>query len=139
MVSGQAARDPVTEGVTKDVHRAALESLKNSGNVRGKIAKGRVVQRPSAVAHTSHIDGDDLRSRDAIAKAFQIARAASSVGEEDKRITRSAHGAFETRRANIYDLCPSQPEPPALVPAQVQMFAFYRAPGASPPRARRAR
>ena len=46
MVSGQAARDPVTEGMTEDVYRAALESLKNSGNVRGKIMKGRVVERP---------------------------------------------------------------------------------------------
>ena len=46
MVSGQAAGDPVTEGMTEDVRRAALESLKNSGNVRGKIMKGRVVERP---------------------------------------------------------------------------------------------
>ena len=46
MVSGQAAGDPVTEGMTEDVRRAALESLKNSGNVRDKIMKGRVVERP---------------------------------------------------------------------------------------------
>jgi hypothetical protein len=103
--------------VTQDVSGAALESLKNSGNIRGKIVKGRVIQRPPAGAHTSHIDGDDLRSNDAVSKAFEIARAASSVGEDDKRITRSVNGAFETRRANIYDLSLSQPEPPDLVPA----------------------
>jgi hypothetical protein len=48
MVSGQAAGDPVTEGMTEDVRRAALESLKNPGNVRDKIMKGRVVERPPA-------------------------------------------------------------------------------------------
>jgi hypothetical protein len=117
MVSRQAAGDPVTERVTQDVNRAALEHLKNSGNIRGKIVKGRVAQRPSAGTNTSHIDGDDLRSGDAVSKAFQIARAASSVGEDDQRITRSANRAFETRRANINDLRLSQPEPPALVPA----------------------
>jgi pimeloyl-CoA synthetase len=94
MVSRQAAGDPVTEGVTQDVSGAALERLKNSGNIRGKIVKGRVAQRPPAGARTSHIDGDDLRSGDAVSKAFQIARAASGVGEDDKRITRSANGAF---------------------------------------------
>jgi hypothetical protein len=35
-VSGQAARDPVTVGMTEDVHRAALESLKNSGNAEAR-------------------------------------------------------------------------------------------------------
>jgi hypothetical protein len=117
MISRQAAGDPVTEGVTQNVSGAALEGLENSGNVRGKIVKSRVAQRPSAGAHTSHIDGDDLRSSDALSKTFQIARAASSVGEDDKRITRSVNGAFEARRANIYDLSLSQPEPPDLVPA----------------------
>ena len=117
MVSRQAAGDPVTEGVTEDVSGAALESLKNSGNIRGKIVKGRVAKRPSAVAHTSHIDRDDLRSCDARSKAFQIPCAATRVGEDDKRITRSVNGAFETRRANIYDLRLFQPEPPDLVPA----------------------
>ena len=48
MVSGKAAGDPVTEGMTEDVYRAALESLKNSGNVRGKIVKGRIVEGPAA-------------------------------------------------------------------------------------------
>src|SRR5262249_40056151 len=76
---------------------------------------GRVAQRPSAGTHTSHIDGDDLRSSDALSKAFKIARAASSVGEDDKRITRSVNGAFEARRANIYDLSLCQPEPPYLL------------------------
>src|SRR6516162_2544891 len=60
MVSGQAARDPVTEGMTEDVHGAALESLKNSGNVRCKIMKGRIVKRPPAGPHASHVDGNDL-------------------------------------------------------------------------------
>src|SRR5262249_48865283 len=114
MVSRQAAGDPVTEGMTEDVNRAALESLKNSGNIRDKTWKGRVAQRPSTAVHTSHIDGDDLRSGDALSKAFQIARATSGVGEDDKRITRSANGAFEARRANIYDLSLWQPEPPSL-------------------------
>ena len=114
MIGRQAAGDPVTEGVTQDVSRAALERRQNSGNIRGKIVKGRVVQRPSAGTHTSHIDGDDLRSGDAVSKAFQIARAASGVGEDDKRIARSANGAFEARRADIYDLGLSQPEPPDL-------------------------
>ena len=90
--------------MTEDVHRAALESLKNSGNVRGKIVKGRVVERPPAGSDAPHIDGDDLRSRDALSRAFQIARAAPSIGEHDKRITRSVDGAFEARRANVYDL-----------------------------------
>ena len=85
--------------------------------------KGRVAQRPSAGTHTSHIDGDDLRSSDAVSNALQIARAASSVGEDDKRITRSVNCAFETRRANIYDLSP-QPEPPDLVPAYVHLLAW---------------
>jgi hypothetical protein len=124
MVSRQAAGDPVTEGVTQDVNGAALERLQNSGNIRGKIVKGRVAQRPSAGTHTAHIDGDDLRSSDALSKAFQIARTASSVGEDDKRITRSVNGAFETRRANIYDLSLSQPEPPDLVPAWVHLLAW---------------
>jgi hypothetical protein len=45
MVSRQAARDPVTEGMTEDVLQgAALESLKNSGNVRGEIMKGTAVE-----------------------------------------------------------------------------------------------
>jgi len=70
MVSRQAAGDPITEGVTEDVNEAAPQGLKNSSNIRGKIVKGRVAQRPPAGAHTSHIDGDDLRSRDALSKAF---------------------------------------------------------------------
>jgi hypothetical protein len=109
--------------VTQDVSGAALEGLKNSGNIRGKIVKGRVIQRPSAGAHTSHIDGDDLRSRDALSKAFQIAGAASSVGEDDQRITRSVNGTFEARRTNIYDLSLCQPEPPYLIPTQVHLLA----------------
>jgi len=117
MVGRQAAGDPVTEGVTKDVSRAALEGLKNSGNIRGKIVKGRVAKRPSAVAHTSHIDRDDLRSCDARSKAFQIPCAATRVGEDDKRIARSIDGAFEARGANIDDPSLCQPEPPDLVPA----------------------
>jgi hypothetical protein len=117
MVSRQAAGDPVTEGVTEDVSGAALEGLKNSGNIRGKIVEGRVAERPPAGAHPSHIDGDDLRSRDALSEAFQIARAAASVGEDDKRITRSIDGAFEARGANIDDPSLCQPEPPDLVPA----------------------
>jgi hypothetical protein len=60
MVSRQAAGDPVAKGMTEDVRRAALESLKDSGNVRGKIMKGRVVERPAAGAHPSHVDGNDL-------------------------------------------------------------------------------
>jgi hypothetical protein len=109
--------------VTEDVSRAALQSFKNSGNIRGKIVKGRVTNRPSAGAHTSHIDGDDLRSSDALSKAFQIARAASSVGEDDKGITRSVNGAFEARRTNIYDLSLCQPEPPYLIPTEVRFLA----------------
>jgi hypothetical protein len=98
--------------VTEDVSRAALKSLKNSGDIRGKIVKGRIGKRPSAGAHTSHIDGDDLRSREALSKVLQIACAASSVGEDDKGITRPVNGAVEARRANIYDLSLCQPEPP---------------------------
>jgi hypothetical protein len=98
------------------VNGAALESLKNSGNIRGKIVKGRVAKRPSAVAHTSHIDRDDLRSCDARSKAFQITRAAARIGEDDKRITRSTNSAFEARGANIYDASLYQPEPPYLIP-----------------------
>jgi hypothetical protein len=45
--------------MTEDVHRAALESLENSGNVRGKIMKGRVVERPPAGSDLSHVDGND--------------------------------------------------------------------------------
>jgi hypothetical protein len=60
MVSGQAARDSVTEGMTKDVHRAALEGLKNSGNVGGKIMKGRIVERPPAGSDLPHVDGNDV-------------------------------------------------------------------------------
>jgi hypothetical protein len=110
--------------VTEDVSGAALEGLKNSGNIRGKIVKGRVAQRPSAGAHTSHIDGDDLRSRDAVSKAFQIARAASSIGEDNKGITRSGNGAFKARCAHVYDLSLSQPEPPDLAPAWVHLLAW---------------
>jgi hypothetical protein len=105
-----AAGDPITEGVTEDVNGAALKGLKNSGNIRGKIVKGRVTQRPSAGSHTSHIDGDDLRSRDALSEPFQITRAASSIGEDDKGITRSGNGAFKARCAHIYDLSLCQPE-----------------------------
>jgi hypothetical protein len=46
--------------MTEDVRRAALESLKNSGNVRGKIMKGRVVERPPAGSDPPHVDGNDL-------------------------------------------------------------------------------
>jgi hypothetical protein len=60
MVSGETARDPVTEGMTEDVHRAAVERLKNSGNIRGKIMKGRVVERPAAGSDPPHVDGNDL-------------------------------------------------------------------------------
>jgi hypothetical protein len=60
MVSRQAARDPVTEGVTEDVNGAALERRKNSGNVRGKIVKGRIVERPPAGSDPPHVDGNDL-------------------------------------------------------------------------------
>ncbi len=116
-VSRQAAGDPVAKGMTEDVGGAALERLENSGNIGGKIVKGRVAQRPLARPHAAHIDGDDLRSTNAVAKSFQIARAASGVGEDDKRIARSVDGAFETRRANIYDPGLCQPEPPDLVPA----------------------
>ena len=123
MVGRQAAGDPVAEGVTEDVSATALEGLEDSGNIRGKIVKGRLVKRPPASAHTSHIDGDDLRSRDALAKALQIARAASGVGEDDKGITRSADGTFEARRTNIYDLGLCQLEPPYLVPTQVPLLA----------------
>jgi hypothetical protein len=104
--------------MTEDVHRAALESLKNSGNVPGKIVKGRVVERPPAVSDASHIDGDDLRSRDALSKAFQIARAASGVGEHDKRITRSVDGAVEACRTNI-DCLTLRHSEPYLVPTEV--------------------
>src|SRR5690349_20888888 len=90
--------------MTEDVHRATLDSLKNSGNVRGKIMKGCIVERPMAGSDPSHVDGNDLRSRNALTKALQIARAASGVGEHDKRITRSVDGAFEPHRANVYDL-----------------------------------
>jgi hypothetical protein len=57
--TSQAARDPVAEGMTEDVRRAALESLKNSGNVRGKIVQGRVVERPPAGSDPPHVDGND--------------------------------------------------------------------------------
>jgi hypothetical protein len=73
------------------------------------LASHSFVQRPDTRVFPPIVD--------AVCKAFQIARAASSVGEDDKRITRSANHAFETRRANINDLSLSQPEPPALVPA----------------------
>jgi len=73
--------------MTEDVHRAALESLKNSGNVRGKIMKGRIVERPPAASDPPHVDGNDLCSWEALAKALQIACAASGVGEHHKRIT----------------------------------------------------
>jgi hypothetical protein len=101
--------------VTEDVNGAALEGLKNSGNVRGKIVKGRVVQRPPAVSDAPHVDGNDLQSGKTLSKAFQIARAAPSVGEHDKRITRSVDGAFEACRTNADCLSLRQPEPPYLV------------------------
>jgi hypothetical protein len=69
--------------------------------------------------HFWHEDYEKAISWEALAKALQIARAASGVGEHDKRIPRSVDGAFEACRTNTDCLGLRHSELPYLVPTEV--------------------
>src|ERR1700758_2029974 len=103
LIDCQTAGDPVTEGMSNQVHRTTADRLNDASDVTGQIVQGRAVERTATASDATHINRDRLEpsGNQRARQMIKIAGATARIREQHDWCAQTAKCAFQRRVTDL--------------------------------------